>query len=778
MSSLEDTMPRLPFKSVNTVIAALISVILLIGVSIFVVYVGESSYHIVNNTSVGGMKIINNGLIANVNDLIDANMSMIKVPAQSGQAKKALEGDSADMDALIKALIKEYKGINSIYVLNSQGTAVSGASSKGESFIGNNYGDRGYFKTAMQGKDAIDPNIIVAKTTKKEVLAIATPVLGDNGKPIGAVCVTINWREYIESHVLNITVVGNGYAFILDANGRFIAHPAEDVHMSDGSKMDFVPKALKMKNGSFDYDFKGKSKVIVFNTIEKTGWLVCTSAFTDDLAKDAIAQRNILILVAIGIFVVLLGSIVFMVRRIITAPLKNIMDYSAQIAHGDFKATLTGNYGFELAELAGNFKETTAVLKNRLGFADGVLQGITFPTLVADTDVCITYVNDAMVKLVGKGGKPDDYKGMAAAEFFYGDASKRTICHKCLSEGVNAHGIEAAMTFADGKHKNLRIDASLIRDLDGNIVGAVTLVFDLTEIKKQQATIEQQRDAVAQVAQNANAIADRLSTATEELSTQVEQASRGADQQTQRVSETATAMEQMNASVLEVARNAGGASDTTINAKRKAEHGAEVVNKVVQGINQLHTQALGLKTGMASLGDQAQSIGQIMTVISDIADQTNLLALNAAIEAARAGEAGRGFAVVADEVRKLAEKTMQATREVGSAIQGIQSGTTQNIDQVNQTVDTIEQTTELAGTSGEALSEIVVLVDQAADQAHSIAAAAEEQSATSDEINRAVEQINTISSETASAMSQSANAVTELAKQAQELKKLIAQMVS
>ena len=771
-------MPRLSFKSVNSALSAIISIVLLTGVSILVIYVGKSSYSIVNATSVDGMKIINSGLIANVNDLIDANMSMVKVPAQSGQAKKAIEGDSAEMDALIKALVKEYKGVNSIFVLNGQGIAVSGASSQGESFIGNYYGERGYYKTNMQGKDSIDPDIIVAKTTKKEILAIGTPVFGDNGKPIGAVCVTINWLEYIKSHVLNISFAEHGYAFILDAKGRFIAHPNPEMHMTDASTMEFASRALKMRHGSFDYDFKGRKKIVVFSTIERTGWLVCTSAFEDDLARDATVQRNILIAVAFGIFVVLLGSIIFMMRRVITNPLKNIMDYSEQIAHGNFKAALAGNFKFELAALAGNFKETTAVLKNRLGFADGVLQGITFPALVVDTDVHITYVNDAMLKLVGKSGLPNDYLGAAAAEFFYGDPNRRTINHKCLKEGTNAHGIETEMTFSNGAHRFLRIDASLIRDLDGNVVGAMTLVFDLTEIKKQQLTIEQQRDTVAQIAQNANAIADRLSTATEELSAQVEQASHGAEQQTQRVSETATAMEQMNVSVLEVARNAGGASDTTTNAKGKAEHGAEVVNKVVEGINLLHNQALALKSGMASLGDQAQSIGQIMTVISDIADQTNLLALNAAIEAARAGDAGRGFAVVADEVRKLAEKTMQATREVGSAIQGIQNGTAQNIDQVNQTVDTIEQTTELAGTSGAALSEIVVLVDQAADQAHSIAAAAEEQSATSDEINRAVEQINTISAETSSAMAQSATAVTELAKQAQELKKLIAQMVS
>ena len=117
-------MPRLSFKSVNSALAAIISIVLLVGVSILVIYVGKSSYNIINETSIDGMKLINSGLIDNVNDLIDANMSMIKVPAQSGQAKKALEGDSADMDALIKALIKEYRGVNSIFVLDSQGKAV------------------------------------------------------------------------------------------------------------------------------------------------------------------------------------------------------------------------------------------------------------------------------------------------------------------------------------------------------------------------------------------------------------------------------------------------------------------------------------------------------------------------------------------------------------------------------------------------------------------------------------------------------------------------------
>jgi hypothetical protein len=126
-------------------------------------------------------------------------------------------------------------------------------------------------------------------------------------------------------------------------------------------------------------------------------------------------------------------------------------------------------------------------------------------------------------------------------------------------------------------------------------------------------------------------------------------------------------MEEMTATVLEVAKNAGEAAETAGSARTKAQDGAQVVSRVVTSMSDVQTQSNQLKDDMAKLGKQAEGIGRFMTVITDIADQTNLLALNAAIEAARAGDAGRGFAVVADEVRKLAEKTMQASKEVGEA---------------------------------------------------------------------------------------------------------------
>ncbi|HZF61981.1 MAG TPA: methyl-accepting chemotaxis protein [Desulfovibrio sp.] len=294
----------------------------------------------------------------------------------------------------------------------------------------------------------------------------------------------------------------------------------------------------------------------------------------------------------------------------------------------------------------------------------------------------------------------------------------------------------------------------------------------------RMAAEQAKADGMLHAATELEGVVEAVTTASEELSAQVEQASRGAESQTARVGETATAMEEMNATVLEVARNAGQAAESAKAAKSKAESGADVVASVVKDISRIQTSAVELKSEMTTLGKQAESTGQILGVISDIADQTNLLALNAAIEAARAGEAGRGFAVVADEVRKLAEKTMTATKEVGDAIRDIQNGTRKNVGNVEQVVNMIDTATTLAGTSGEALHEIVNLVDATAQQVQSIATAAEEQSSTSEEINRSIEDVNRISLETSSAMQHSAGAVSDMAQQAQVLRGLISSLKS
>ncbi len=299
----------------------------------------------------------------------------------------------------------------------------------------------------------------------------------------------------------------------------------------------------------------------------------------------------------------------------------------------------------------------------------------------------------------------------------------------------------------------------------------------MEQAKQAQAAAEQaKRQGMLDAAGQLEGIVDAVFSAARELSAQVTESGQSVSASSDRITETASAMEEMNSTVLEVARSAGDATHVSNDARSKAEDGAQIVRDMVKRIAEVESQSQQLKNDMVHLGGQAEAIGAIMNVISDIADQTNLLALNAAIEAARAGEAGRGFAVVADEVRKLAEKTMQATVEVGSAIAGVQTSVERNMKNVDSSVNSIEAATNLAQDAGRSLEEIVSLVDASADQVRTIATAAEEQSATSEEINRSLTSINSASMETSRSMNEATQAVIELSGQAEKLEQVIRDM--
>lgn len=284
------------------------------------------------------------------------------------------------------------------------------------------------------------------------------------------------------------------------------------------------------------------------------------------------------------------------------------------------------------------------------------------------------------------------------------------------------------------------------------------------------------REGMLEAASRLTEIVERISSASEELSAQIEESSSGSDNQRNNAGEVATAMEEMNASVLEIAKNASGAAEGSDKAQNKAEEGADIVSSAVKSINEVNEKSRQMQSSLQDLGKKANNIGEVMNVINDIADQTNLLALNAAIEAARAGEAGRGFAVVADEVRKLAEKTMSATKEVGEAVDSIQQGTETNITDMNETGKLVEKSTSLSNNAGDSLREIVQMVQENTDQVRNIATASEEQSAASEQINASTEEISRIASEVADSMQQSAQAISELAALSGDLQNIIKKM--
>ncbi|AMK10329.1 methyl-accepting chemotaxis protein [Pseudodesulfovibrio indicus] len=499
-----------------------------------------------------------------------------------------------------------------------------------------------------------------------------------------------------------------------------------------------------------------------------------------DPATLAGVERQLLLVAALVVGVGVAGSIAgsFLLVRTLIKPLQHLSAYTHEVAAGNYNLTIDYAAKDAISETIDAVRNMTGELKTKLGMAQGLLTGLTQPCVVVDTDEIITFLNQAELDLLQIDEPPSRFIGMHMAEFVYGDKSRPTLLGECMRKDKVIVGQVTEGKGRKGRPYHLLVDISPIKDLDGKIVGAFTILTETTQIKESEAEALRQHEIMAQAAREAETIAGELDEASVALARTVDEAGRGSDIQRDRAGETATAMEQMNATVLEVARNASDASINADDMRNLADEGAALVEQVVRAIQEVGEQSESLKDSMAHLDGQTKNIGTIMQVIDDIADQTNLLALNAAIEAARAGEAGRGFAVVADEVRKLAEKTMTATKEVDAAIRSIRSGTRENVVATESAVEAIQASTELAGRAGESIRNIQQSVIQTADQVRSIATAAEEQSASSEQVTRATEQINTISSETAHAMGEARDDLERLSSLASSLKELIGRMQS
>lgn len=268
-------------------------------------------------------------------------------------------------------------------------------------------------------------------------------------------------------------------------------------------------------------------------------------------------------------------------------------------------------------------------------------------------------------------------------------------------------------------------------------------------------------------------VTDKVASASVELSATAEEISKGTDTLTSRASQTAAAVEEMNATVGQVAQNSGKAASLAQDTVKTAQDGGTVVSSTISGMQQLSDAVTNSATIISELGKSSDQIGEIVRTIEDIADQTNLLALNAAIEAARAGEQGRGFAVVADEVRKLAERTTKATKEIGDMIRQIQHDTRGAVDSMQQGTQKVTAGVDLVNKTGEALSQIVRMVSESADMIRQIAVASEEQSVATQQIASDIEQVAKVTKESSSGAHESAKASQDLSQLAVELQGIV-----
>ena len=307
---------------------------------------------------------------------------------------------------------------------------------------------------------------------------------------------------------------------------------------------------------------------------------------------------------------------------------------------------------------------------------------------------------------------------------------------------------------------------------EGNLTQPIKVDGD-DEAGRLLRAMNKMQEKLRNTLQRISGSATQLASAAEELNAVTDESARGLTQQNNEIEQAATAVNEMTSAVEEVARNAVSTSEASKNATASAGDGRDLVQETVSAIERMSGDVQGTATLIGALAEESRDIGKVLDVIRGLADQTNLLALNAAIEAARAGEAGRGFAVVADEVRALAHRTQQSTSEIERMIGSIQAGTEQAVDSMRNSTERAESTLNIAKGAGMSLDTINSAIIEINERNLVIASAAEEQAQVAREVDRNLVNIRDLSVQSATGASQTSAASSELSRLAVDLNGMV-----
>jgi methyl-accepting chemotaxis protein len=349
----------------------------------------------------------------------------------------------------------------------------------------------------------------------------------------------------------------------------------------------------------------------------------------------------------------------------------------------------------------------------------------------------------------------------AEAKSFYRSCFVFVIIGAILSVAI---GVAIALILAKSIVEPINRTISDTKLLSEGNLRQEILVDREDEFGQQAATIKGMVEKWREIIGNVKQASDSVASAGTQLSANAEQTSHGASQQAERAHQVATASEEMSQTVDDIARNATSIATTAAQAAKTAKDGGTTVEAAVKEVGEIASTVAESASHITSLSELSKKIGDIIGIINEIADQTNLLALNAAIEAARAGEHGRGFAVVADEVRKLAERTTGATSEVSGIIREIQNNVTSAVTSIDDVTAKVDKGVDLSSKAGAELQTIVKSVEDLQQMVQQIATAIDEMSSTSDQISKDIESISGISGQTSQSSDEVLKASNELSR--------------
>ncbi len=519
-------------------------------------------------------------------------------------------------------------------------------------------------------------------------------------------------------------------------------------------------------------------------------------------------QRIVAIVMALISITAIFIILMYFVKKKIVLPIVLLNESAKRVANGEVDVHIDKADDTEIGQLTESFNTMVEKISMQIGYLDN----IPTPIMIVDTEFNINYMNRKGAEVVGS--TKEDLVGKKCYDQFKTGHCSTERCAVAQAMKTSTIVTEETTANPNGNSLSIMYTGAPVKDKTGNIIGALEYVADVSDMKEREdylarstETILSAMELFAQGDLTANVTSERegddiaklfigfnqtvgnikniilqvkdaveaTASASTQISSSSEEMAAGAQEQTSQTAEVAAAMEQMSRTVIETANNATVSAEASREASDKANEGFVKISESKEGMNRIVSSTDTVGKNIFSLASKTEQIGEIAQVIDDIADQTNLLALNAAIEAARAGEHGRGFAVVADEVRKLAENTTKATKEIADKIRAIQAEAKEADVSMKEAGNAVKDGLKLNDEVGEVLSTILNNIDNVTSQISQVAAASEEQSATAEEVSTNIEAINNVANESAAGVQQIASASEDLNRLTENLSNLVEQ---
>ena len=422
--------------SINTICTLSVTAAIVAVITVLVIYVSTSSYRMVAGVQTEALNEASKTVARSAEIYIQQSVDVATILSRQEPVLKAFAGQPQEAQELLTSYVKSLPGYWSFLLFDLKGRIVAGVNSDMGDLTGGNRADRDYARQIFSGKDvALSESVMKATSGDVLIYVAAKAVRGKDGALLGAVAVCPRWTDFTEKTIDPIRLGRRGYGFTIDQSGRFISHSMDKkLLLQDYSKEKFIQDALAKGSGTFSYEWKGEDKFMSVAKIPATGWLVCMSAYDSELTAPAADQRSVLYMVGLGAVVLLTLVIRVVNRKLVFAPLQQLTDFTEAVARGDFKAVLAGKYRAEMKRFAGHLCTMVDELKKRLGFAQGVLNGIPTPCYIVDSDFKVTWLNDQICNLLGKPDPKDTYLGQRSGLFTRGDATRETFSDRAIKE--------------------------------------------------------------------------------------------------------------------------------------------------------------------------------------------------------------------------------------------------------------------------------------------------------------------------------------------------------